>query len=676
MLKKYIYISLIALLGFTSCNKFNESPEPIIPDEGMEKLIISDFFNYETGKTVTVELFAKDNNNNAIPKVRFDVYTSDPDEGGSLVFSGITDGNGVFTREYEFPTYFESLVVTTPFIGLPQMAEVEITNQRASYTFGGKSTSTKNKLKSSINMLKTSDDFVFLANYNSQGVPDNLETENDVIDADFLDDVNNTLPERIKLPEGHPQYFNENNRYDLSLIETCNVYVTFVHEGAGYKNTLGYYVYDTDNPPATVDDIDEIRIIFPNVSYAGSGGGLISGNKVKIGQFTANQSIGWVLLQNAWSGNNVSTNANQFYSNPDFNPENDASLRQHMVLLNDLGRNLILLGIEDINREERHCDQDFNDAVFYVTADPVQAVDLSNLPSIDYTGNDEDSDGVNDELDDYPQDPDKAFNNYFFASGSYGTLAFEDMWPGTGDYDFNDMVIDYNFNQITNASNNVVEIYGEFVLKAFGASFHNGFGIDLGISPNLISNVSGYKLQESWANINAKGLENNQTNAVILVFDDTYNLMSRTGGIGVNTSPEQTYVTPDTTNIHIIFNQPVALESIGVPPYNPFVIVNQDRGHEIHLPDHAPTDLADLSLLNTMRDDSDPGSGRYYKTSNNLPWGIKIIEQFDYPVEKAEIINAHLKFSDWAQSGGTISTDWFKDINGYRNNSNIYQKPE
>jgi LruC domain-containing protein len=676
MFKKYSYISLIVLLGFTSCNKFTESSEPIISEEGMEKLVVSDFFNYETSKTVTVELFAKDNNNNAIPKVRFDVYTDDPANGGSLIYSGITDGNGVFTREYEFPSYFEKLVVTTPYIGLPSMAEIEITNQTAIYTFGGKNTSTKNLLKTGFSKLKSSNDFTYLGNYNSQGVPDYLEETNDVIDADFLDDVNNTLPERIQLPIGHPQYFDENNRYDLSLIEACNVYVTFVHEGAGYTNTLGYYVYDTDNPPATVNDIDEIKIIFPNISYAGSGGGLVSGNKVRIGQFPSNKSIGWILLQNAWSNNAVSTNAAQFYSNPDFNPESTSSLRQHTVLINDLGRNLILLGIEDLKREGGYCDHDFNDAVFYVTADPVQAVDLSNLPSIDYTGSDQDSDGVNDELDDYPQDPDKAFNNYFFTSGSYGTLAFEDMWPGTGDYDFNDLVIDYNFNQITNASNAVVEIYGEFVLKAFGASFHNGFGIDLGINPSLISMVSGYKLQESWASVNAKGLENNQTNAVILVFDDTYNLMERTGGIGVNTSPDQTYVTPDTIKIHIVFNQPVLLSSIGVPPYNPFVIVNQDRGHEIHLPDHAPTKLADMTMFNTRRDDSNPSTGRYYKTSNNLPWGIKIIEQFDYPIEKVEIINAHLKFSEWAQSGGTLSTDWFKNLNGYRNNSNIYQKPD
>jgi len=334
------------------------------------------------------------------------------------------------------------------------------------------------------------------------------------------------------------------------------------------------------------------------------------------------------LLANGWYNGQVNDPYYKFFSDPNFNPESTATLRQHTVLLNDLGRNLILLGIEDLKREGGNCDHDFNDAIFYITANPSQSIDLSNLPLIDYTGDDADSDGITDENDDYPNNPDMAFNNYFFTEGTYGTLAYEDMWPGTGDYDFNDLVIDYNFNQITNAENKVVEIYGEFILKAFGASFHNGFGIDLGISPNLITSVTGYKVQESWVDLNSKGLENNQTNAVIIVFDDTYNLMTHVGGIGVNTNPTYSFVTPDTTNIHIILSQPTSLAEIGIPPYNPFLIVNQDRTVEIHLPNLAPTDLADVSLFGTYRDNSNPANGRYYKTENNLPWAIKLIEKF------------------------------------------------
>ncbi|MFY8019628.1 MAG: LruC domain-containing protein, partial [Bacteroidia bacterium] len=67
---------------------------------------------------------------------------------------------------------------------------------------------------------------------------------------------------------------------------------------------------------------------------------------------------------------------------------------------------------------------------------------------------DTDGDGVIDASDCYPSDPNKAFCN----NVPTGTLAFEDQWPFTGDYDMNDVVVTYNYNVITNASNNVVRV--------------------------------------------------------------------------------------------------------------------------------------------------------------------------------------------------------------------------
>ncbi|MCD4773835.1 MAG: LruC domain-containing protein [Bacteroidales bacterium] len=672
-LKKLINLLLLVFIVSTySCNKFNNNDDDNDNTLLMEKLVIADNFNYETSKDVSIQIYAKNNQDNPIPNVKFNLYTADPEEGGLFILSGVTNENGQYFINYEIPTYYNELVVTTNYIGLQNMAIIPVTDEGIIHTFGG---SQNKSLKSNDIVENINFDFAYLGTYNSSGVPNYLEPVNDIIDSDFLDDINNTLPEQIQLPVGHPQYFEDGLQHNISLLDPADVYVTFVHEGAGYKNVLGFYTFETGNPPSSIDDIETITIIYPNVSYQGSGGGLVSGNKVNIGQFPGNTTIGWVLFANGWYNGQVNNSYYKFFSDPNLNPESTATLRQHTVLLNDLGRNLILLGIEDLKREGGWCDHDFNDAVFYITADPLQSVDLSNLPMIDYTGVDSDSDGITDENDDYPDNPNMAFNNYFFTQGTYGTIAFEDMWPGTGDYDFNDLVIDYNFNQITNADNKVVEIYGEFVLKAFGASFHNGFGIDLGINPNMITSVTGYNTQESWVDLNAKGLENGQTNAVFIVFDDTYNLMSHVGGIGVNVNPTYDFVTPDTTNIHIILSEPADLADIGIPPYNPFLIVNQDRTVEIHLPDHTPTDLADASKFGTFRDDSDPANGRYYKTINNLPWAIKVIEEFKYPIEKTEILNTHLKFGVWAESSGQTYTDWYKDLSGYRNAGNIYTEP-
>ena len=69
---------------------------------------------------------------------------------------------------------------------------------------------------------------------------------------------------------------------------------------------------------------------------------------------------------------------------------------------------------------------------------------------------------------------------------------------------------------------------------------------------------------------------------------------------------------------------------------------------------------------------TDVATGVYYKTDKNLPWAINIPTVFEYPIEKQDITQAHLHFADWAQSDGTLYTDWYEDKPGYRNASLIY----
>ncbi len=163
---------------------------------------------------------------------------------------------------------------------------------------------------------------------------------------------------------------------------------------------------------------------------------------------------------------------------------------------------------------------------------------------------------------------------------------------------------------------------------------------------------------------------------MVILWEDGYDVLRHAGqGIGVNTELNAPYVTPDTMRISIKFNQPIGLGVLGNPPYNPFIFVNGDRGREVHLADHAPTDLVDQSFFGTGDDDSKPAQGRYYKTKTNLPWALNMIEHFDYPVEKVEILNAYKHFGEWAESNGVQYPDWYKDKAGYRNSENIYQIP-
>ena len=117
---------------------------------------------------------------------------------------------------------------------------------------------------------------------------------------------------------------------------------------------------------------------------AAAGGGLNTGDKVHLGRFPAGTGIGWVLLANAWSPSSQSVGSGQWqlFSNPDFNPESDPNLQHHNVLLNDSANDRIILGFEDIRRDYGSCDNDFNDAIFYVTANPYTAIQTENFAEV------------------------------------------------------------------------------------------------------------------------------------------------------------------------------------------------------------------------------------------------------------------------------------------------------
>lgn len=391
-----------------------------------------------------------------------------------------------------------------------------------------------------------------------------------------------------------------------------------------------------------------------------------------MGQFPAGISIGWVIFANGWKGS-VTDGNYLLYSVPALNPESDPAKKKHTILLKDPARYEILFAFEDIRRDNSSCDQDFNDGVLMVQANPVTAINTDSMPTVSYTQPDEDGDGIPDVFDDYPTNPELAFNNYYPSETELATLAFVDLWPATGDYDFNDAVISFRTNQVTNADNEVVYLDSRFILEAMGASMHNGFGFQLPVSSSAVEQVTGIDLQEGYISVGANNTETGQTNAVVIVYDDGFNLLPHPGsGTGVNTEPGAPYVVPDTLDVTITFTAPIPFYTLGSPLYNPFIIVNRDRGIEVHLPDHPPTDKATLSILGTGDDDSDPQIGRYYKTANNLPWGMEIAQKFDYVIEQVEINTAYLKFNPWAESSGSSYPDWYLDNSGYRDETKIY----
>jgi len=678
MIKKLNLVLIIFAIIVTSCQKEEEfsNNNPIAQITKMEDLKVNENFSFKTTKEIIFSIKTLDFSGKPMPNVVISGITPETNTKSSTIFTAITDANGILQFKRELPSYYSEIVLATLFMGYPREVTVPIINGRVDFTYGGIITPTKST-SNTIIPQSTNPNHVFLGTIKSDGTPNYL-VENDIFDAQFLTNINATLPEQRPVPTFNPQYIAQGTETDVKLNEACDVWVTFVTEGAGYKNILGFYTYNINNPPTSVSQIGNVTIVFPNASMTNSGGGLNPGNKVKIGTFPAGTGIGWVLIADGWRNSMVTAGYNTFYSNPQFNPETNPTLKRHNVYLYDQGRNLFLIGFEDIRRDQ-NSDNDFNDLVFYVKSNPITAIVNTNTPSVINTLPDTDGDGVSDPYDEYPNDANKAFNNYYPNSNNFGTLAFEDLWPATGDYDFNDVVVDYRVNQITNAQNKVVEIKANFVPRATGASFQNGFGFALPISNSLISNVTGYKLTDNYINLNSNGTEIGNINAVIFAFDNAYKTFKNLNGnnnngfAGINTTINGLKGIADTLKLTIILNTPTSMSSLGNPPYNPFIVKNKQRGYEIHLPDMQPTVLANSAVFGTVNDKSVPPS-KYYRNENNLPWAINIAEKFDYPIEKVQIIQAYKKFASWAQSNGAIFTDWYKINNSnYRNNELIYK---
>jgi len=713
MKKTFTALFLIGMASLSACKK--ESTKDTGTSTTNVNKVAPDGFTFSTSKNVNLNITLLSNNNQPISGVVVSFYL--PDNTNSAVFKGVTDANGVLKGTLTIPSSYSKLVIDPAYVGLLHNATASIeSNNNVTATIGGaagysgdivadpvnSSTSSTNTLaKKAVNNAFTTD-YVYVngatstsaavlntATYPlSVGRPNYLEATSDVIPASMLSYINASLPEGQSVAKTHPQYLTGTST--VNITKTTDLYFTFVSEGAGYESAIGFYTYQTGNPPSVangygtlVGGIDKIQIILPNASTAGSGGGLKSGDKVKLGTFSAGTSVAFVLLQNAWTGSGINLNGQKFYSDNSLNPESTSTLKNHTALLYDDVHNAYLVGMEDCNRQDANTnpsnitsDNDFNDVVFYITSTTSGSVSNTGVNTVDKAG-DIDGDGVLDALDAFPTDPTKAYVSYYPSQNTYANIAFEDNWPNKGDYDMNDLVVQYQYQFVSNASNQVVSMIGNFSVAAAGASFKNGFGVQLPVSASAVSSVTGQKLSNgTYISLASSGVEAGQSKAVIIPFDNPDQLVHNADfSFFVNTLTSKDKVPSDVATVTVNFASPVAASTLTPTALNPFLISNGRRGYEAHLPGYVPTDKADVKLLGTADDNSIAATGRYYQAKDNMPWAINFTGSFSYPLETININQAYLHFADWASSGGTSFTDWYSNTAaGYRNTTNIYSK--
>ncbi|MEI9917451.1 MAG: DUF4114 domain-containing protein [Bacteroidota bacterium] len=157
------------------------------------------------------------------------------------------------------------------------------------------------------------------------------------------------------------------------LKQQSDVYVTFIYEGAGYRNTFGWYSYNVLSPPSSAESL-VLTPIFPNVSN----NVLNSGDKIKIGNFPAGTVVGFFLIVDGWQNDHIDFARQKVYTDINLNPNGE---QQH-ILFEEKTCGDIVLAFEDVSLDGTS-DKDYNDILFTVSDNNSQKVntafDITNI---------------------------------------------------------------------------------------------------------------------------------------------------------------------------------------------------------------------------------------------------------------------------------------------------------
>jgi hypothetical protein len=108
----------------------------------------------------------------------------------------------------------------------------------------------------------------------------------------------------------------------------------------------------------------------------------------------------------------------------------------------------------------------------------------------------------------YANDPKITFEYFTPSKDVRGTLAFEDLCPSTGDYDFNDIALNYSVTVFLNADNLAVGFDFKYKVILNRAGSYNGIGFEIeGIAPSQIESVTKPILTFDIIKLNSNGTE-------------------------------------------------------------------------------------------------------------------------------------------------------------------------
>ena len=564
------------------------------PDNGKDDEKTPNSFDFSTTSSIQVNVKYD------VPegyKVLFEIYLEDPftiDKDGQIikrtdlepVIRRMTDGNGAYSgKEIINSDHGDEAYIYTSYIGVPTLFKTVIAGD--AITADIKWDSTDDNPQTRAEGWQAPKGYHVLGTWSSKGYPHYLDTDNKItIPGDVLTIINTTLKEGGTCPKQYRQAID----FEINDPEGRNaeVSIRIIGGTSGAASAFGYYCYRAD---ASLSEIKKAPkcIVFPNTLmdnyYNKKASGLQGGESVKLHYidpdgvdqgtvFPNGVKIGWFLLNDSFYGGNNKP----FYSTTKLN--GDGRTHTAAFRIDDF----VVLSFEDWT------DQDYNDIQFNVWSNPIEAIINPDIPDIKPDGGNEDKK---------------------YSLEYKGIIAFEDNWPRKGDYDLNDVIVKYQSVLNFNDANQVLSTEDTYELLWSGATFKNGFAYQLNTERSNMST----EILEAPTTFNGQGLDTDLSKATVNVFLSALDVTER------NTKTA-------TYKIKNTFKTPLSHETLGIPPYNPFIMVHDELKEsriEVHLVNYPPTEKADMALFHTEEDLSSVPTS-YYVANGNYPFAIHLVE--------------------------------------------------
>lgn len=262
----------------------------------------------------------------------------------------------------------------------------------------------------------------------------------------------------------------------------------------------------------------------------------------------------------------------------------------------------------------------------------------------------------------------------------YGTLMFEDTWPETGDYDFNDVVVNYRIVPTYDMSGVDPEASGNTPAKdivinvslkicALGGNLPYDFAIQIGqteshegssFNASHLGDIT--DIESGNKDITVEKLEGTNFPAVIvkglnsLRGSGYYNTVIKKDN-GVNVSfkirIKGTLEEQQRRMQYGGFTDPKAFD---------YFLINLNNHREIHLIGFAPT-----ALYTGYDADNIAGGTYYYENDKGLVWGLKAPGTLGWAAERHDIMTVYTEFKRWVTDGGyTIGPNGADPLQWYK----------